>query len=168
MHYDSFEDVMAGLEKKKRSAHLLLGNGFSMAYDPKIFSYNALYDFITSLKDPVLVGVMQAMQTKNLELMMAQLRTLSAVLQVLEADQSLKAKVDAAHEGLQTSLIDAIKSLHPEHVFKVSDEKSAACAKFVNRFLQRGGSVFTSNYDLLLYWVLRRQSVPNACDGVGR
>lgn len=168
MHYDSFEEVMAGLEKKKRTAHLLLGNGFSMAYDPKIFSYNALYNFIASLKDPVLVGVMQAMQTKNLELMMAQLRTLSAVLQALGADQALKAKVDAAHEGLQTSLIDAIKSLHPEHVFKVPDEKSAACAKFVSRFLERGGSVFTSNYDLLLYWVLMRQSVPNACDGFGR
>lgn len=53
-------------------------------------------------------------------------------------------------------------------VFKVSDEKSASCAKFVNRFLETGGSIFTSNYDLLLYWVLMRQGIPNACDGFGR
>lgn len=168
MHYDTFEDVMLGLEKKKRTAHLLLGNGFSMAYDPKIFSYNALYDFVASLKDQLLVAVLQAMKTKNFELMMAQLTTVSAILEALGADQELKAKIRAAHAGLQKSLIDAIKSLHPEHVFKVPEEKSAACAKFVRRFLDRGGSVFTSNYDLLLYWVLMRQGVPNACDGFGR
>ena len=168
MHYASFEEVMAALAKKKRTAHLLLGNVFSMAYDSSIFSYNALFDFVASLKDPLLAGVLGAMKTKNFELMMEQLDAFSVLLDVFGGDQALKAKVQAAHDGLRRSLIDAIKSLHPEHVFKVPDEKSESCAKFVNRFLETGGSVFTSNYDLLLYWVLMRQGIPNACDGFGR
>lgn len=41
MHYETFENVMMALAKKKRKANLLLGNGFSMAYDGSIFSYKA-------------------------------------------------------------------------------------------------------------------------------
>lgn len=168
MHYEKFEDVMSGLAKKRRKAHLLLGNGFSVAYDSSIFSYNALFNFVATLEDPILAEVLEAMKTKNFELMMAQLDSFSAFLDVFGGDETLKAKVVAAHDGLRRSLIDAIKSLHPEHVFKISDENSASCAKFVNRFLETGGSIFTSNYDLLLYWVLMRQGIPNACDGFGR
>lgn len=168
MHYEKFEDVMAGLAKKRRKAHLLMGNGFSVAYDSSIFSYNALFDFVASQQDPVLARVLAALKTKNFELMMEQLDAFLALLDVFGGDVSLKTKVATAHDGLRKSLIDAIKSMHPEHVFKVPDEKSAACAQFVNQFLETGGSVFTSNYDLLLYWVLMRQNIPNACDGFGR
>lgn len=168
MHYENFEDVMTSLAKKKRIAHLLLGNGFSMAYDSSIFSYNALFDFVASLKDPLLARVLGAMKTKNFELMMEQLDAFSVLLEVFEGDEAIKTRVQTAHDGLRKSLIDAIKALHPEHVFKVPEEKVAACAGFVNRFLQTGGSIFTSNYDLLLYWVLMRQGIPNACDGFGR
>ncbi|ETF00570.1 hypothetical protein W822_19285 [Advenella kashmirensis W13003] len=168
MHYDNVDDVLTKLAKQKRKVHLLLGNGFSVAYDSSIFSYNALFNFVASQNDPLLTKVLGAMKTKNFELMMAQLDAFSTLLEVFDGDQSLKTKVTAAHEGLCRSLIDAINSLHPEHVFKMSDEQSAACAKFVNRFLETGGSVFTSNYDLLLYWVLMRQNIPNACDGFGR
>ena len=68
MHYENFEDVMTKLSKSGRKAHLLLGNGFSMSYDSSIFSYNALFDFVASLKDPLLAGVLGAMKTKNLSL----------------------------------------------------------------------------------------------------
>lgn len=168
MHYEQFELVMAELAKKRRTVHLLLGNGFSMAYDRDIFSYNALYDFIASLNDPVLAGVLKAMKTKNFELMMEQLDTFSELLDVFGANGDLKAKIQSAHLGLRRSLIDAIKSMHPEHVFKIPQERSQCCANFVSRFLKSGGSIFTSNYDLLLYWVLMRQGIPNAVDGFGR
>ncbi|EFV82363.1 hypothetical protein HMPREF0005_00678 [Achromobacter xylosoxidans C54] len=168
MHYEKFEHVMAELKKKKRKSHLLLGNGFSMAYDNSIFSYNALFNFVASLKDRDLAAILGVMKTKNFELMMEQLEAFSSLLKVFGGDEALQAKVHAAHDGLRKSLIDAIRSMHPEHVFKVSDEKSAACAHFVSRFLETGGSIFTSNYDLLLYWVLMRQNIPNACDGFGR
>lgn len=33
----SYQDVIKDLAKKKRQKHLLMGNGFSMSYDSKIF-----------------------------------------------------------------------------------------------------------------------------------
>ena len=168
MHYETFEEVIEGLKKKRRTAHLLLGNGFSMAYDPKIFSYNALYDFINSLNDETLSVVFAAVKTKNFEIIMEQLETFIGLLQKLGSDVALQKKLTAANEKLKHSLLDAIKALHPEHVFKIPEDKSIACASFINGFLEPGGKVFTTNYDLLLYWILMRQNVPNAVDGFGR
>jgi hypothetical protein len=77
-------------------------------------------------------------------------------------------KLEAAIQKLKNSLLSAIKTLHPEHVFKIPEEKSAACAKFIDAFTGKGGKVFTTNYDLLLYWILMRQNVENAIDGFGK
>ena len=52
--FDDLQDYQSVIEKlNKRSylKHLIMGNGFSMAYDHKIFSYNALYDFIEKSHD---------------------------------------------------------------------------------------------------------------------
>jgi hypothetical protein len=58
--------------------------------------------------------------------------------------------------------------MHPEHVFKIPEEKSLACCSFLEDFLGNDGRVFSSNYDLLLYWVLMRNTSKNAGDGFGR
>jgi hypothetical protein len=168
MRYDTFEEVMQGLAKKRRTAHLLLGNGFSMAYDPNIFSYNALYDFVSSLKDSTLEAIFGAMKTKNFELMMEQLDASLSLLKALGVGTDVQEKPESAIEKLKNSLLAAIKALHPEHVFKIPEAKSAACAKFIEAFTGQGGKVFTTNYDLLLYWILMRQNVPNSVDGFGR
>lgn len=168
MRYKSFDEVLSALHKKKRRAHLLLGNGFSMAYDPGIFSYNALYDFIASLKDESLAKLFNAIKTKNFELIMSQLDTFIALLDAFESKEGLQDRVRAASDRLKQSLLDAVKALHPEHVFKLPKERSAACAKFLSAFLQPGGQIYTTNYDLLLYWVLLRENLPNCSDGFGR
>ncbi|KAA6318947.1 hypothetical protein EZS27_031099 [termite gut metagenome] len=58
--------------------------------------------------------------------------------------------------------------MHPEHVFKIPEEKSLACCAFMEDYLANNGYVFSSNYDLLLYWVLMRNTSKNAGDGFGR
>lgn len=40
MELMSFEEVVTSLNKKNRPISLLMGNGFSMAYDKDIFSYS--------------------------------------------------------------------------------------------------------------------------------
>ena len=50
----TYEEVLDYLQSKKRETHLLLGNGFSMAYDADIFSYNALHGFIEKLDNELL------------------------------------------------------------------------------------------------------------------
>ena len=45
----TYQEVTSYLKSKNRKKHLLLGNGFSMAYDHTFFSYNALNGFIDNL-----------------------------------------------------------------------------------------------------------------------
>jgi hypothetical protein len=71
MKVETFDDVLASIKKNpKRSFHLLVGNGFSIAYDAKIFSYNALYHFIEDLNDADLAAILRVIETKNFEVLM--------------------------------------------------------------------------------------------------
>lgn len=170
MVVETFDDVLKSIKKnrEKRQFHLLLGNGFSMAYDSNIFSYNALHDFITNLDDPDLTTVLGVIETKNFEIIMQQLDNFSAIIDAFGGDSALKEKVDAASSRLKSSLLNAVKSLHPEHVFMVPEEQSVACSNFLNIFLESGGHIFSTNYDLLLYWILLRNQIINHVDGFGR
>lgn len=170
MPVEMYNVVLKSIEKNagKRQFHLLLGNGFSMAYDPDIFSYNALHDFITNLKDPDLATILGVIETKNFEVIMRQLDTFSALIDAFGGQAELKEKVDAASEKLKESLLNAVRALHPEHVFTVPEEQSVACSRFLNRFLETGGHIFSTNYDLLLYWVLLRNQIVDHVDGFGR
>lgn len=169
MKLESFDDVHASLQKNRdRDFHLLLGNGFSVAYDPKIFSYNALHEFIEELEDEDLSKILSVVETKNFELIMQHLDNLAALISVFDGGHELLEKVEAASKKLKSSLLDAVQSLHPEHVFTVPEEEVKACAKFLNLFLNRGGSIFSTNYDLLLYWILMRAPAIDHTDGCGR
>lgn len=170
MDLEAFDDVIASIEKNKgrRQFHLLLGNGFSMAYDSKIFSYNALHDFVSKAGNRLLTDLFDTIKTKNFEEVMRQLENFSALVDVFGTDEKLKEKVKAAETELKAKLLGAIKSLHPEHVFKVPQEKSDQCGSFLRRFIDTGGGVFTTNYDLLLYWVLMRSLMDYSVDGFGR
>lgn len=167
-HYSDFGQLMEGLRKKGRKASLLLGNGFSMAYDPKIFSYNALANFVETQNDPVTSKLFSVLKTKNFEVIMRQLTTFKQLLAALDADATVQDQITHAHDALKQSLLVAVKSLHPEHVFKVPEEKVSACASFLKRFTETGGDIFSSNYDLLLYWVQMRSGSTDCGDGFGR
>lgn len=151
-----------------RQKHLLLGNGFSMSYDSGIFSYNALSKFLETLDNDILQKLFQIIKTSNFELLMEQLDNVAQIAEVFGAEEKVVQDIRNATVTLKESLIEAIKELHPEHVFSVPEEKSEACAAFLNTFLSREGHVFTTNYDLLLYWVLMRNEIENAIDGFGR
>ena len=170
MELQNYQEVIQYLDKNKRDKHLLLGNGFSMAYDTTIFSYNALNKFIEKIEDPLLQKLFEIVNTKNFELVMQQLDNFCQLAEEFSSDAELKVKIQAASDALKRSLIDAVKELHPEHVFQVPEEKSKACADFLGDYLNTKGHVFTTNYDILLYWVLMRNmdKFPQAIDGFGR
>lgn len=76
--------------------------------------------------------------------------------------------MDQASHQLKIALIDAMKSSHPEHVFKISEAKSKSCANFLKPFLKSPNKIFSTNYDVLLYWILMRNEISDAIDGFGR
>lgn len=164
----TYVEVIEYLDAQKRAKHLLLGNGFSMAYDSDIFSYSALYDFIDQLDDKVLSKLFEVINTKNFETVMQQLDNFIEIAAAFSEDQALTETLKEANEKLRNSLIDAIQTLHPEHVFEVPEERSKKCFEFLEEYLAQEGNVFTTNYDLLLYWVLMRNGSENAIDGFGR
>jgi len=164
----TYQQVIDYLDKKKRPRHILLGNGFSMAYDNKIFSYNALSTFIERTDNELLKKVFATIKTKNFEQIMQQLDNFCEIAQIFSTDKLLVDKLRNASSTLKTSLIDAVKELHPEHVFIVPEENSKKCHKFINDYVSKDGKVFSTNYDLLLYWVLMRNNSEFAIDGFGR
>ncbi len=169
MKLETFDDVLTSIKKNPdREFHLLLGNGFSIAYDSAIFSYNALHDFIKKLDDKDLSKIFGVIETRNFEVIMQYLDNFSALIVAFGGAPKLKKKVDAASAKLKKSLLEAVKTLHPEHVFKVPEEQSEACSRFLKQFLDAGGCIYSTNYDLLLYWVLMRNSIVNHVDGCGR
>lgn len=163
-----YNSVIQKLNKRNKPKHLIMGNGFSMAYDHKIFSYNALYDFIEKLEDPVLSKLFDVINTKNFEQVMRQLDTFIEIAEAFDEDKRLVKKLKEASDLLQHSLIEAVSSLHPEHVFEISEEQSESCYTFLNEYLEKEGKVFSTNYDLLLYWILIRNESKKALDGFGR
>lgn len=166
---ETFDEVLASIKKNRsRPFHLFLGNGFSMAYDPKIFSYNALHDFVTKLNDKNLSIILSVIETRNFEVIMQYLDNFSALIAAFGGNPKLKKRIDAGSAKLKKSLLDAVKALHPEHVFKVADEQSKACSDFLKVFFDSGGNIYSTNYDLLLYWVLMRNSIVKHVDGCGR
>lgn len=163
-----FDEVMRHLTKKKRQTHLLIGNGFSMAYDSEIFSYNALTNFIDNSNNELLKKLFSIVNTKNFEQIMQQLNNFTEIASLFSTDKELVFKIQAASDTLKSSLIEAVKTLHPEHVFKISEAHNRNCFEFLHRFLAQEGKIFTANYDLLLYWVLMRNKSEFAIDGFGR
>jgi hypothetical protein len=163
----TYDYVIDYLAKNNRQKHLLLGNGFSMAYDSGIFSYNALNKFIESVDNPLLKKLFSIVDNKNFELVMQQLDNFLEIAEMFGSDKELTSQIKSANEELKHSLIDAVKELHPEHVFTIPEEKSTACFRWLNEYLAKGGNVFTTNYDLLLYWVLMRNESKNHTDGFG-
>jgi len=163
-----YDEIINYLKNKKRKKHLLFGNGFSIAYDNTIFSYNALSKFIEDTGDPLIKDLFKRLNTKNFELIMQQLDNFCEIADVFTNDKSLVEKIKAVSEKLKNSLIKAVKELHPEHVFKVPEEKSQSCLKFLQEYINNEGYVFSTNYDLLPYWVLMRNNAENAIDGFGR
>lgn len=164
----TFKEVIEHLNKDKRDRHLLIGNGFSIAYNPKIFSYNALSKFIEDSHNDLLSKLFKAVNTRDFEQVMKQLALCKDLLLAFNGDKEIIDKIDQAAVTLKESLINAIKTLHPEHVFTIPEDKSIACANFLKGFLDKNGKIFSTNYDVLLYWILMRNHLPNAIDGFGR
>src|SRR5690349_1325775 len=135
----TYQEVLKYLHEKKRTKHLLLGNGFSMSYDKDIFSYNALAKFIERVGSDTMQKIFKIANTTNFEIIMRQLDSFQELAEVFGAPPSVTNRVKDVSEELKSSLIDAIKEMHPEHVFTIPENKSHNCAMFLNAYLEEGG-----------------------------
>src|SRR5665213_2622373 len=105
----TYDQVICHLKNKHRTKHLLFGNGFSIAYDKDIFSYNALSKFIENTEDPLIKTLFEKLNTKNFEIIMQQLDNFCEIANVFSDDKTLVTKIKTATLKLKNSLIDAVK-----------------------------------------------------------
>ena len=120
----AFEAALEATAKAKQR-HLLLGNGFSMAWKSDEFAYGALFDQADfwKLSKPVR-KMFKALGTKNFELVMKALRDAAKVIEVYAKDgaESSKRFTEDA-DALREVLAQAIAASHPNMPGDVSDLK---------------------------------------------
>lgn len=149
---DSIEvaDYATVLASIRGRSHLLLGNGFSIACDD-VFRYQSLYEVAVAdgLSEQA-QAVFGRLGTNNFE----------GVLRLLEHAHWLCAQYGIAHANLadvlrdvevvKSTLVHAVTASHLEHSGCVSDARKEAARVFLKPF----HNIFTTNYDLLLYWTI--------------
>ncbi len=154
---------MAAQYKKK---HLLLGNGFSIACDPSIFTYRSLYEQAQQthfLGIPEAAQMFEVFDTKDFEIVIRALEDASKTLPVFDPSMQHTAdKMESQAGELKTALVCAIADNHPDVPNHIADEKFWACRRFLSHFLnaENDGKVYTLNYDLLLYWAALHDDPP--------
>jgi Domain of unknown function (DUF4917) len=140
------------LEDSRRYSkrHLLLGNGFSIACRPDIFVYKKLFeqaDF-SGLSDSA-KKAFEVLDTNDFEKVIKLLQDAKVLLSAYAGvDATLLASLQSDADGLKELLVETIASSHPEWPGEITDQEYAACREFISQF----DTIYTLNYDLLLYW----------------
>ena len=127
--------------------HLMLGNGFSIALFPNIFSYTSL----AVLASPRINNLFNGFGTKDFEHVMRRLTDALEVVNIYSPNSQLANQMQIDLDELRRKLIDAISQSHPENPTLITPAQYEKCRVFLNHF--ESGNKYTFNYDLLLYWV---------------
>lgn len=143
--------------KQFKKRHLLLGNGFSIACRADIFHYGSLFEQADFRQVPEVEDVFAALGTQDFEQAIRSLENAAKILPpyLPHGDEAIAKMLEHA-AALKEILVETIAGNHPNIPPDIPDEKFWACRRFLSHFLSGGnaGSVFTLNYDLLLYWTL--------------
>ncbi|MRG70578.1 DUF4917 family protein [Alphaproteobacteria bacterium HT1-32] len=143
--------------------HLLLGNGFSIGCRAEIFHYASLYGEADFSAIPEVTAVFETLETQDFEIAIRALENASKLFPIYAPQTAAgSAKMLEHAEALKEILITTIAGNHPPNPNSINDPEFWSCRKFLSHFLasEKGGHVFTLNYDLLLYWTLMHEDNP--------
>lgn len=136
---------------------LLLGNGFSQAFDSK-FGYS-------TLRKEATLGRLSNNVTKDALFDHAGTNDFETVIRMLEhaaqlhdlydpLDEGLSGKLRTDAEVVKKGLVDTLAAIHPPSAAQVDSTKYANAHIFLRRF----SVIYTLNYDMLLYWAVNQDS----------
>lgn len=145
----TFQEALTESHRQSRR-HVLLGNGFSIACRPDIFLYGKLYEQADFSKlSPTAKRAFEALGTQDFERVIKALRDTKAILEAYGGiPKPFLDTLQSDADGLRELLVETIAHSHPAWPGEISDEEYASCRAFVANF----STVYTFNYDLLLYW----------------
>lgn len=130
--------------------HLLLGNGFSIACRPEIFAYGKLFEQADFSKiSNTAKFAFRGLGTQDFEKVIKALRDASAIVEAYGGSPEFYSTLKADADGLRELLVQTIANTHPAWPGELSEDEYKSCRSFLKDF----DTVYTLNYDLLLYWV---------------
>ncbi len=144
----TFDEVMESIgDGVERS--LLMGNGFSQAWNRDIFDYANLLEAADFRDRNVeLQALFDQLSTYDFERVMRALVSAEAVLTAYGESQRVIDQIETDQAILKDALIAAIASSHPAVPGDVRADQFISVRNFLSRF----NRLFSVNYDLLLYW----------------
>jgi len=153
---------MRQFENDGKKPHLLLGNGFSRACRNDIFAYAALFEQ-AEFKDCSAHArkAFGALNTTDFEVVMRALRNTATVMKLYElGDKAIRKRLRGDADALREVLVHAIADSHPEYPGEIPEASYRRCRSFLSRFR----SIYTLNYDLLLYWAIMQTEIDPALE----
>ena len=149
----TFQEALANSAERR---HLLLGNGFSIALRPDIFSYQSLYNKADFSDVPYAQKFFELLGTSDFEAVIRAVVNAAKILRAYKGvDDKLIAKLNDDASMIKHILVAAIGEHHPDRPFDIEPQQYAACRRFLSNF----SHIYTLNYDILLYWALMQDEV---------
>lgn len=147
-----FKTVLRRSDNKRR--HVLLGNGFSRAFEDDLFSYSSLFDRADFKKlSKNARTAFDVLNTTKFEEVMNALRKAAKLIELYDKKSKLTDQFKKDADGLREVLVNAIASNHPSNPGVITQNQFISCRTFLRNF----NSFYTMNYDLLLYWVFMHE-----------
>ncbi len=149
----TFEQALENIEEE---VSVLLGNGFSQAWDADIFNYKNLFEAANfGANDLAIRAIFNRFETYDFETVMDKMLGALAVLEEYGAPAELIDKIVDDSSSLKTALISAIAQTHPAIPNNIEDGKYISARNFLAHF----DNIFTLNYDLLMYWARNKSEL---------
>lgn len=146
---EAWSDVEKSLPNKDRG--LLVGNGASIALWPK-FRYASLYEMAKDASKPDHLtdrelGVFMALETHNFESVLSAMITAGKIWGIFGKPSKDIDDLRASYSRVRKSLIRAVKEVHVPF-----DKVTEAVKTHLRGVFASYSYVYSTNYDLLLYW----------------
>lgn len=144
----SFQEALEA-SKAYKKRRLLTGNGFSIACRPNIFLYGKLFEQADFARlSPEAKRAFEVLGTNDFERVIRCLRDAKLLISLYAKEPEAKERMEKDADGLRELLVQTIAKSHPERPSDITEEEYTACQSFLSHF----ETVYTLNYDLLLYW----------------
>jgi hypothetical protein len=144
----SFQECLKKGGSNQRA--VLLGNGFSIALFPKIFSYSSLRDRADFEKGSPVQRLFDAIGTADFEAVLRHLTAGHLVGEAYGVDPAVRDLITADIASVRDKLVGAIAGIHPPYPHEITDSQYKSCRKFLRNFPR----IYSLYYDLLLYWAI--------------
>ncbi|HAT8987001.1 TPA: DUF4917 family protein, partial [Legionella pneumophila subsp. pneumophila] len=157
-HIMDFSEVLNETQRSpQKKPALLLGNGFSMAFNKSIFSYKSLYEqalekgLVQKLSSSI-PELFESVNTFDFEYIMQVLKYFGIAGAAYSVDENVLMQAKQDEALLKNMLVEAITNNHPDNPNSITLPQYKSCLEFLSNFK----SIYSLNYDLLLYWVVMK------------